>query len=670
MNLRGLFHWNGTSKRSKRKRPRSENRRRQPLHSPPCLEVLEDRTMPTVYTVTMATDTNPVAGPTGGVRDTTLPKAANAGDLRWCLNQADKGPGNSVVFGTQVAGQTINLQAALPDVSQSMSIAPQAGTTVTVQRSPTAGNFRIFDIEPGNNVTLGLFTIQNGQLNGTPAADIGAGIYNGGILKLNGTIVQNNTTTDGDGGGIYNGGSLTLNGGQINNNNAVNGGGIYNAGSLSTAANALLLTIRSNQASTAGAGIYNFNNAFLTKVWFDSNISQGSAGGIYTNQNLTIQNSTFSNNQAIAGDGGGIQIAAGKATINQSTFDNNSAGGQGGAIKNNAVGLANGITVNKNKVTGNLPPALAVGGGISTDVGSGISFDLVNSIVAGNTAPTNPDVDGTFTEGSSGGPQNHNFIGDGTGGNIQNGVNGDQVGTTANPLNPQLGPLQDNGGGIPTMMPASTSPVINAGDPTNAPATDERGYNRTVIVGGNPAIDIGAVESAAPTPPAVTGVMSPAAGPTAGGNNVTIGGSGFTGATRVLFGGVAATSFTVNGDSQITAVAPAEAAGTVDITVTTANGTSATSPADQYTYDAPPAVSGVSPNSGPTSGGTQVAISGSGFTGATQVYFGSVQATFTFYTDSYLVAYSPPNSAGTVDITVQTPGGTSATGSADQYTYS
>ena len=75
--------------------------------------------------------------------------------------------------------------------------------------------------------------------------------------------------------------------------------------------------------------------------------------------------------------------------------------------------------------------------------------------------------------------------------------------------------------------------------------------------------------------PSVTSV-SPASGPTAGGTSVTINGTGFTGATAVSFGGTAASTFTVNSSSKITATAPAESAGTVDITVTTPGGTSAT----------------------------------------------------------------------------------------------
>src|SRR5690242_4255637 len=108
-----------------------------------------------------------------------------------------------------------------------MTIAPDTGISATVERSATATtDFRIFSITAGNTVSLGAFTIQNGllQLN----EGDGGGIYNSGILTLNGTRVQNNKATSGNGGGIYNTGDLTLNGGSISGNTAVDGGGISN----------------------------------------------------------------------------------------------------------------------------------------------------------------------------------------------------------------------------------------------------------------------------------------------------------------------------------------------------------------------------------------------------------------------------------------------------------
>ena len=171
-----------------------------------------------------------------------------------------------------------------------------------------------------------------------------------------------------------------------------------------------------------------------------------------------------------------------------------------------------------------------------------------------------------------------------------------------------------------------------------------------------------------PSPPSVTGV-SPTAGPTAGGNTVTISGSNLAGATAVKFGTAQAT---INADTatSITVTAPGGAAGPVDVTVTTAAGTSATGAADTYTYTAAPTVTAVSPTSGPTSGGSNLTITGTNLTGATAVSFGSAPATsFAVNSATSITAVAPAQSAGTVDVTVTTPGGTSGTTAADHFTY-
>jgi len=174
-------------------------------------------------------------------------------------------------------------------------------------------------------------------------------------------------------------------------------------------------------------------------------------------------------------------------------------------------------------------------------------------------------------------------------------------------------------------------------------------------------------------PPAaiVTGIDTPC-GPTTGNTTVIITGTGMTGATEVYFGDGAASSFTILSDTQISAVAPAESAGTVDITISSFGNVSAISPADQYTYVAvaAPTVSGIDTTSGPAAGNTTVTITGTGFTGATSVLFGNVAATsFTVLSDTQISAVSPAEWAGTVDITVKNAGGVSPICPADAFTF-
>jgi len=118
------------------------------------------------------------------------------------------------------------------------------------------------------------------------------------------------------------------------------------------------------------------------------------------------------------------------------------------------------------------------------------------------------------------------------------------------------------------------------------PSNNTAGAKDVVIINndGQTATRMGAYTYA--TAPTVTSV-APASGSTAGTNTVTIQGTDFTGATVVKFGVTAATPFTVNSPTKITATAPAHIAGLVDVTVTTPGGISATSSSDQYTYVTP-----------------------------------------------------------------------------------
>jgi alpha-tubulin suppressor-like RCC1 family protein len=169
--------------------------------------------------------------------------------------------------------------------------------------------------------------------------------------------------------------------------------------------------------------------------------------------------------------------------------------------------------------------------------------------------------------------------------------------------------------------------------------------------------------------PAITEV-SPAIGTSGGGTTVTISGTNLGEATSVMFGTVAATSFTVNSPTSITATAPAESAGTVDIVVTTPAGTSVKSISDRYTFEGPPKVTKISPKSGPVTGQTTVVISGSEFTGATAVTFGSIPANkFTVNSSTSITASAPPQAAGKVHITVTNVAGTSTPVLADMYKY-
>jgi alpha-tubulin suppressor-like RCC1 family protein len=204
---------------------------------------------------------------------------------------------------------------------------------------------------------------------------------------------------------------------------------------------------------------------------------------------------------------------------------------------------------------------------------------------------------------------------------------------------------------------------------TTPVAVSACGLSETVGIsaGGSQSLAYGVLGDPCPLRPLVTAV-SPSRGPTAGGTSVTVKGIEFAGTTSVMFGATSAVSFTVGSSTSISAISP-PGAGTVDVTVTTPEGTSATGAGDQFTYLPIPAVASVSPSSGPEAGGTTVAIGGSEFTGSSSVTFGgSSAASFTVNSATSITAVSPPGMRS-VDIRVTTPEGTSAPVAADRFRY-
>ncbi len=84
-----------------------------------------------------------------------------------------------------------------------------------------------------------------------------------------------------------------------------------------------------------------------------------------------------------------------------------------------------------------------------------------------------------------------------------------------------------------------------------------------------------------------------------------------------------------------------------------------------------PKVAKVTPSSGPATGGTTVTITGSKLTGATKVMFGTKEAArFKIVSAGKIVAHTAAHAAGTVNVRVTTPEGTSVISAADKFTFS
>jgi predicted outer membrane repeat protein len=282
---------------------------------------------------------------------------------------------------------------------------------------------------------------------------------NGGFSSFNSFSVF--TVNSGATATLY---GLTITNGYVSGANA-EGGAINSAGTVAILADA----ISGNHAiGNSGGG-------------------NASGGGIYSTGALTVIGSTVSGNSAIGGSGGGNAggggiFSTGPLTISGSTVSGSSA--VGGASGGNAFGGGifsfSPLTIYGSTVYGN---SAVYGAGGTGSAGGGIyaggTLTLTNSIVAGDTNQTSngQDISGTLVPTSS-----YNVIGNGAGmTGISNGVSGNQVGTTASPVDAELSSLQYNGAGatVQTLIPLPGSPAICAGLTSKIPSgvtTDERGF--------------------------------------------------------------------------------------------------------------------------------------------------------------------------------------------------
>ncbi|MBA4697230.1 MAG: IPT/TIG domain-containing protein [Legionella sp.] len=158
--------------------------------------------------------------------------------------------------------------------------------------------------------------------------------------------------------------------------------------------------------------------------------------------------------------------------------------------------------------------------------------------------------------------------------------------------------------------------------------------------------------------------VSTAFGSTTGGTSVTVTGLNFVvGSTAVTIGGtpVPAASITVNNANSLTFITPAHNPGLVDITMTTLGGS--VSLAQSFRFSGQPTTASINPVMGAADGSTVATITGTGFVGSnTTVYVDSnpvPAADVTVNSSTSLTVKMPSHSAGVVDVTVQTAGGTS-----------
>lgn len=411
---------------------------------------------------------------------------AGPGSLRQAIENANAAAGaDAVVFQAGLSG-TIALSSGQLEITDSVDIQGPGAAALSISAGNASRVFYLYNASALLDVTISGLTVTGGS------AGVGAGIADfGENLVLEGVTITGNAAA-GDGGGLWANGSamsLTLRDSNVTGNTAgSDGGGIY----IEDLGGPLLIqntVISGNDAGGEGGGIYLYGPDGDTTIegsTISGNTAGGLGGGIYLYDTdggtHTLRGTTVSGNSATRGGGLFLYGPDHPVVIENSTISGNQAtAGNGGGVY--LYSLYGSFTIRHSTVAGN--SATGTGGGLFTRTGP---LAVEHTIVGNNTAAANPDL-GTAADGSfalafslveTPGTAN---LGD-NGGNVFN-------------QDPQLGPLQDNGGPARTHLPAATSPAVNAGNPAFAPppSTDQRGFPR--VAGGR--IDIGAVEIGAGT---------------------------------------------------------------------------------------------------------------------------------------------------------------------------
>jgi hypothetical protein len=432
---------------------------------------------------------------------------AGSGSLREAVADAGQLGDDVIVFQSGLSG-TITLTTGDIDIFEGEGDLDIQGPGASVIAVSGNNDSRIFEIynSQGYTTSISGLTLRDGF---EPTAEGGA-IYNwegsgssSADLILAGVVITGNEAASGSGGGVYNrDGVVTITNSVISGNEAGNGGGaLYSGGAVRIADS----TIADNRAGNGG-GVYIEDvvegGVVVERSSVTGNIAEGRGGGFsaFSDEGgVLIDSSTFSANETDT-YAGGIFLAGddGPIVIRNTTVSGNSAGERVGGIANRGADDVP-VSIQSSTVVGNIQsdPGVSDGAGIHNygedDPEPGVDVvTLSSTVVAGNTGG-----EGDLGESFDAGRFELGFSLVGSTGNAT--TTESPAGSNIFGVDPQLGPLSDNGGPTQTHAPALTSPVLDHGI-GNALAQDQRGLSRTSDLAlvpngaGSDGTDIGSVE--------------------------------------------------------------------------------------------------------------------------------------------------------------------------------
>jgi Right handed beta helix region/Calx-beta domain len=402
------------------------------------------------------------------------------GSLRDAILQANVGVSYDLIaFQPGLAG-SITLTSGAMSISESVAIQGPGAGLITIDANLQS---RVFDVfNPASDIAVSLVGM---TVTGGSVASSGGGIASAESLELDGMVIAGNHAQYWGGGVVATGdgvGAFVMRDTVITDNDVSTHGG---AGLYLTEFDGGITiedsTISDNVGTNAGGGLYMYavsGPTRITNVTVSGNTSAHFSGGIQIKRieptvEVVIDSSTISGNTAQSDIAGGLGVAIldGDLTITNSTVTGNQASLEGGGI---AIEAGTGdLTIEHSTIAANTAST-------ATEIWTPTTtVKLSHSIVAGSPTDLTTDALGTVQSEFS-------LIGS-TGG-----ITLSDLGGSLLDMDPLLGPLLDRGGPTKTMLPAPSSPVINAGDPALVHPTgrDQRGLSRK-----NGVVDIGALET-------------------------------------------------------------------------------------------------------------------------------------------------------------------------------